>query len=134
VDAEFVVALGSADTSGLGELPPNVRIAAGWIPLNALLQTSSALVHHGGAGSTLGALAAGLPQLVLPSGADRYINATAVHDGGAGLSAEEDELDAVLLDQIVGDGKLRKVAGEVSAEIAALPSPAQIVSQIAGLV
>jgi UDP:flavonoid glycosyltransferase YjiC (YdhE family) len=133
VDAEFVIALGDADTSGIGPLPDNVRLAGDWLPLNALLRISSALVHHGGAGSTLGALAAGVPQLVLPSGADRYINATAVRDGGAGLCADESDLDAALLAQLLDDDKLRRTAEVISAEIAALPAPADIVERLVAL-
>ncbi len=133
VDAEFVVALGDADTSALGRLPANIRLV-GWLPLNALLRISSALVHHGGAGSTLGALAVGVPQLALPSGADRHINAKAVHDGGAGLSAAEDDLDAALLTELLGDDKLRAAAVSVSAEIATLPSPSSIVERLVTLV
>ncbi|MEC3975003.1 nucleotide disphospho-sugar-binding domain-containing protein [Amycolatopsis sp. H20-H5] len=132
IDADFVIALGDADTSGLGTLPPNVQVA-GWIPLPALLRVSSALVHHGGSGSTLGALVAGLPQLVLPSGADRHINGNAVHNTGAGICAEEEELDARLLEHLLGEEKLRSRAREVSAEIAALPSPARIVDDITAL-
>ncbi|WP_431874995.1 nucleotide disphospho-sugar-binding domain-containing protein [Amycolatopsis sacchari] len=133
VDAEFVVALGDADTSGLGPVPDNVRLA-GWIPLDALLRTSTALVHHGGAGTTLGALVAGVPQLVLPSGSDRYLNAAAVRDGGAGLSAAEGDLDAELLTRLSEDGDLRRRAQEVRAEIAALPSPVEIAERVIDLV
>jgi UDP:flavonoid glycosyltransferase YjiC (YdhE family) len=132
VDAEFVIALGDVDTSGIGPLPGNVRIT-GWLPLNALLHISSALVHHGGAGSTLGALAAGVPQLALPSGADRFINASAVHNGGAGLNADESDLDAGLLRQLLDDEKIRATAAAVSAEIAALPSPAEIAERLVTL-
>lgn len=134
IDAEFLIALGDADTSEFGELPPNVHVASEWLPLNALLRVSSALVHHGGSGSTLGALVAGMPQLVLPSGGDRHINAKAVQDVGAGISAEEDELDARRLEQLLGDERLRRVAVEVSAEISALPSPAQVADRITTLV
>jgi UDP:flavonoid glycosyltransferase YjiC (YdhE family) len=132
VDADFVAALGSADISSLGPLPANVRVT-GWLPLNALLRVSSALVHHGGSGSTLGALAAGVPQLALPSGADRFINAKAVHDGGAGLSADESDLDAALLNQLLDDEKLRDTAAAVSEEIAGLPSPASIAEKLVAL-
>lgn len=132
VDADFVVALGDVDTSGLGTLPPNMRVT-GWLPLNALLRISSALVHHGGSGSTLGALAAGVPQLALPSGADRFINANAVHGGGAGLNADESDLDAGLLRQLLDDEKIRRTAAAVSAEIAALPSPAEIAERLVAL-
>jgi UDP:flavonoid glycosyltransferase YjiC (YdhE family) len=127
-----VVALGDVDASGLGSLPDNVRIT-GWLPLNALLRVSSALVHHGGSGSTLGALAAGVPQLALPSGADRFINANAVHSSGTGLRADEGDLDAALITQLLRDDKLRDMAGAVSAEIAALPAPAEIAQRIVAL-
>jgi UDP:flavonoid glycosyltransferase YjiC (YdhE family) len=132
VDADFVVALGDVDTSGLGPLPSNVRIT-GWLPLNALLRISSALVHHGGSGSTLGALAAGVPQLVLPSGADRFINADAVQNAGAGLRADEADLDAALVTHLLGDDKLRDNARAASAEIAALPAPTEIVQRLVEL-
>ena len=82
LDAEFVLALGDADPSSLGELPDNVR-AAGWVPLSALLPTCAALVHHGGAGSTLTAIDAGVTQLVLPHGADQYMNADAWRGAGS---------------------------------------------------
>ena len=44
-----MLALGDVDTSALGTLPPQVRVA-GWIPLNALLPSCAAIIHHGGAG------------------------------------------------------------------------------------
>jgi UDP:flavonoid glycosyltransferase YjiC (YdhE family) len=125
VHAQFVVALGDADTSGLGPVPHNVRLA-GWVPLNALLHTSAALIHHGGAGSTLGALAAGVPQLVIPSDADRYLNGDAVAAAGAGLSRSEAELDAPLVHRLLDDPALRDGACQARSEIGSLPSPTQI--------
>ncbi|MFI9381607.1 nucleotide disphospho-sugar-binding domain-containing protein [Kutzneria sp. NPDC052558] len=134
VDAEFVLALGDkVDLNGLGTLPPNVR-AAGWVPLNSLLATSSLLIHHGGAGTALTPLAMGVPQLVAPSGADRYINAAAVHNHGVGLQVEEAELDARVIGQLLSEEKFRAKAAEVGAEIAALPSPAEIATRIAEFV
>ncbi|KAA2261320.1 DUF1205 domain-containing protein [Solihabitans fulvus] len=130
IDAEFVLALGNADLSGLGELPPNVR-AVGWAPLGALLETCSGVVHHGGAGTTLTALAAEVPQVVLPSGADRFINAGAVRDRGAGLVATAEDLDVPLLETLLRDDGLRAAGAEVRAEIAAMPSPSSVVPRLA---
>jgi UDP:flavonoid glycosyltransferase YjiC (YdhE family) len=130
VDAEFVVALGDkVDVSGLGPLPSNVRVA-GWIPLNSLLATSSLLIHHGGAGTAMTPLAVGVPQLVVPSGADRFINAAAVHDRGVGLQIEEEELDARVIRQLLDDDKFRAAAAEVKAEVAALPSPVEVAARV----
>lgn len=129
VDAEFVLALGDVDTTALGELPDNVRVV-GWVPLTALLQTCDAAVHHGGAGTTLAALNAGVPQLVLPDGADRHINAEAVRDRGAGLLGTADDLSAEVLGQLLWDEKMTAVAREVREEIGTMPSPVSLVARL----
>jgi UDP:flavonoid glycosyltransferase YjiC (YdhE family) len=127
VAAEFVLAVGDADIEPLGALPDNVR-AAGWVPLDALLPTCAGVVHHGGAGTALTALACGVPQLILPSGADRHINADAVHRRGAGIDAET--VTSELLDRLPHDTRLRDAAREVAAEIAGLPSPAEVAARL----
>ncbi|MBD0744513.1 nucleotide disphospho-sugar-binding domain-containing protein [Streptomyces sp. CBMA152] len=129
VDAEFVLALGEVDTAALGTLPGNVRVV-GWVPLTALLQTCDAAVHHGGAGTTLAALNAGVPQLVLPDGADRYINAEAVRDRGNGLFGTADDLSAEVLGGLLSDDKMTAVAREVREEIATMPTPASLVPRL----
>lgn len=133
IDAEFVLAMEESDAAAIGRLPANVR-AAGWVPLDDLLPTCRAIVHHGGAGTTLTALAHGVPQVVLPTGADRHINAEAVARRGAGLDVEPDSLDAAVLDTVLHDEGLRRGAADVRAEIESLPSPSEIASRLGGLV
>lgn len=132
IDAEFVLALGSTDLTELGELPPNVR-AVGWVPLNALLRTCSGLIHHGGAGTALTAVASGVPQVIMPNGADRYINADAVSATGAALSVEDDELDVTVIERLLTDPKLRSAAETLRDEVREMPTPADLVSKVAGL-
>jgi UDP:flavonoid glycosyltransferase YjiC (YdhE family) len=132
IDAEFVLALGDADTCGLGGLPPNVW-SVGWVPLNAFLTTCTAIVHHGGSGTTMTALEAGVPQLLLPDGADRFFNGDAVRDRGNGLSARPGELDAALLKQLLSDEQLRGAASEVRTELATLPTPTEVVRRLVKL-
>lgn len=129
VDAEFVLVMGDIDISGLGGLPPNVT-ACGWVPWDALVRTSSAVVHHGGSGTALAALSAGVPQLVLPDGSDRFITAEAVHARGAGIQATSDEISSSLLAHVVTDDKLRAAAAEVSTEIASMPLPESVVARL----
>jgi UDP:flavonoid glycosyltransferase YjiC (YdhE family) len=57
-----------------GSQPPNVRIAP-YIPQSSVLPASSVVVSHGGSGTVLGALAYGLPMVLLPMGADQPFNA-----------------------------------------------------------
>ena len=129
VDAEFVLALGQVDTTELEPLPGNVR-AVGWMPLTALLPTCAAVVHHGGAGTTLTALALGVPQLVFSGPVDRHINATAIAARGAGVAAEPDQLTPALLHHVLTDPGIRRTAQDVRAEIAGLPTPADLVSEV----
>ncbi|HJP78415.1 MAG TPA: nucleotide disphospho-sugar-binding domain-containing protein [Pseudonocardiaceae bacterium] len=131
VDAEFVFALGGADATGLGELPANVRVV-GWVPLSALLAVSDAAIHHGGAGTTMTALAAGVPQLVLPQGADQFMNADAVARVGSGEVVRAEDLDVSRLTDLLDDTVKRTAAAKLVDELAGQPSPAEVVPQLIG--
>ncbi|MEV6396010.1 nucleotide disphospho-sugar-binding domain-containing protein [Streptomyces sp. NPDC051907] len=133
IDAEFVLALGGADLSSLGPLPDNVRPVS-WIPLGALLAACDAVVHHGGAGTTLTALDSGLPQIVLGEGADRPANAAAVRARGCGLVPDGPaSLTPKLVEQLLSDETLRVNARAAAAEMAAMPSPADVVVRLVEL-
>lgn len=64
-------------------LPPTIRHVA-HVPFSAILPRCAAIVHHGGIGTTSQALAAGLPQLVMPLAHDQPDNAQRVRRLGAG--------------------------------------------------
>lgn len=55
-------------------LPPSI-LHRQYLPFSAVLPRSAAFVHHGGVGSTAQALAAGVPQLMMPMGFDQPDNA-----------------------------------------------------------
>jgi UDP:flavonoid glycosyltransferase YjiC (YdhE family) len=114
-------------------LPPNVT-TTGWIPLDAALPAATAIAHHGGAGTALGALAAGRPQLVVPGIGDRRGNADAVAGAGAGLAVPARAITAGVLTRLLTDADLRRRAGRVAAEIAAMPPPEQLVAPLVALV
>jgi calicheamicinone 4-hydroxyamino-4,6-dideoxy-alpha-D-glucosyltransferase len=130
VDADFVLALGDGDL-GAVELPANIS-TVGWTPLDALLRTCDAIVHHGGSMTTMAAIDAGVPQLVLLDAMHLGLktSAPAVQMRGVGLVAMQSEVDAELLAQLVTDEKLRTATTEVQAELAGLPSPAETVPQL----
>ncbi len=129
MDAEFVLAVGKTD---LGDLPDNV-VAVPWVPLNELLRTCTAVIHHGGAGTTLTAADAALPQIVVPDGADRYANADAVHERGIGVSTTPDAVDADLVEWLLKADKPRAAAAEVRDEMHGMPTPASLVPRIVEL-
>ena len=63
------------------------------MPQQDVLAHAAAAVVHGGSGSTLGALAAGVPLVVVPLFADQPQNARRVAEVGAGLAVEPDRED-----------------------------------------
>jgi rhamnosyltransferase subunit B len=67
------------------ELPPSM-LHSTFAPFQKLFPLCSAVVHHGGIGTTAKALAAGVPQLIVPFGFDQKDNAARVERLGAGLS------------------------------------------------
>jgi len=129
VDAEFVL-VRPATTRGF---PSNVR-AVDRIPLNVALPHASAFIHHSGAGSVLGGLAAGVPQLTTPGAGDRRHNAELLAKRGAGLAVEAKAITAAHLIRLLADDTLRTAAQQVAAEIAAMPAPATVVPSLEKLV
>lgn len=129
VDAEFVLVRPASERG----LPPNVR-AVGRVPLNEALPYAAGFVHHSGAGSVLGGLAAGVPQLTTTGAGDRRHNAELLARRGAGLAVEAKAITAADLTRLITDDKLRAAAGEVAAEIAAMPAPATVVPELERLV
>jgi UDP:flavonoid glycosyltransferase YjiC (YdhE family) len=113
-------------------LPENVR-TVGWVPLAAVLPHAAAVVHHGGAGTVLGALAAGIPQLVVPGGGDRRFNAERVAARGAGLAVEPTGITTGVLQSLLGQSGARVAAAEVREEMARMPDPAVTAEELAHL-
>jgi len=66
-------------------LPDGVR-HVDFVPFRWLLARSALLVHHGGIGSMSQALAAGVPQVIMPMGFDQCDNAARVERLGVGKS------------------------------------------------
>ena len=72
LDVDILVAVGpEGDPTLLGEVPSNVHVER-FVAQSAVLPMVDLIVQHGGIGTVLGALGAGLPQLVLPQGADQF--------------------------------------------------------------
>ena len=99
---------------------------------------ASALVAHGGAGTTLAALAAGVPMALLPLSADQPLNARRMVELGAGLALEGGVADAGRLGALVAalleDDGYRAAARGVAEEIAALAPVSDAVGDLEALV
>lgn len=113
-------------------LPPNVT-STDWLPFAAVMPHVAGIVHHGGSGTVMTALAAGVPQVVVPGAGDRTLHARLVAARGAGLAVPDKEITAGTLDRLVSDPSLAAAAREVAAEIAAMPPPAELLEPLVAL-
>ena len=116
------------DVGALPEPPDNVHVER-WVPQQDVLAHASAAVVHGGSGSTLGALAAGVPLVVVPLFADQPQNARRVNEVGAGVAVEpnRDDVSATIeplraaIEQVLSEPSYRERAEELAAELRAEP-------------
>jgi UDP:flavonoid glycosyltransferase YjiC (YdhE family) len=137
LDAEIVVAVDDRIAAGWPALPPAVAYA-GRLPLAQTLATCAATINHGGQGTTLTALAAACPQVVLPQLDDQFDNADAVMKAGAGirLLPEETNPAAVVRAcwEVLGERSYTAAATVTADEIAAQPGPTEIATLLGCLV
>ncbi|MEO8604565.1 MAG: glycosyltransferase [bacterium] len=114
------------DRDAIGPLPDGV-VAHAFVPQSALLPSCDVVLCHGGASTLFGALASGLPLLVMPLGADHFANAAAAARRGVAVVLDADaNVQAVEtgLRRVLTDGGMRRAAQVVADEIVAMPSPA----------
>ncbi|MFD8484071.1 nucleotide disphospho-sugar-binding domain-containing protein [Kitasatospora sp. NPDC059673] len=124
--------------AGLGALPASVRLVDP-TPLDLFLDGCDAVVHHGGSGTGLAAIARGLPQLVLPQTPWTAEHAERVTALGVGLSlpAEEQQRDpaavAGAVARLLDEPAFRAATARLRAELHAMPTPADAVTALAAL-
>ncbi|WP_030997639.1 nucleotide disphospho-sugar-binding domain-containing protein [Streptomyces sp. NRRL F-5630] len=134
---EVVLVARPEDLARLGELPAKVRTVSG-VPLHAVLPSCTAVVHHGGANTALGAVARGLPQLVVSDTFERALNGGRLAEAGVGLhlgsqDADPDAVEAAA-QQLVTDDRYARAAAALQGQALTRPSPAQIASGFEELV
>ena len=93
----LVIQKGWADLSP-SDLPasvdPRMIHFAEYVPHDWLFRHASALIHHGGIGTTARALCHGLPMLVEPRAFDQFVNARRILAVGLGAAAHPHKLTA----------------------------------------
>lgn len=135
---DLVITVGpNGDPSSLGEQPDNVHIAR-YVPQRALLDRCSAVVCHGGYGTLLDAIDAGVPLVVVPFGADQYINGRSVERLGIGRVIDEDSLTSASVQEgvlaLIREAQWRENVLRVRDEWRALPGPETAVAVVEGAV
>jgi UDP:flavonoid glycosyltransferase YjiC (YdhE family) len=127
LDAHVIVTVGHrVDPAESGPQPAHVHVER-YIPQAQVLPWCRAVVSHGGSGSVIGALAHGLPSVLIPMGADQPHNgdrcaalgvARVLDPVAATAESVREAATAVLTDP-----GYRLAARRVRDEIAAMPAP-----------
>lgn len=131
--AEVVVAVADDLTAQWSPLPDGVR-AAGWLPMNLTLPACDVVIHHGGAGTTMTAALAGVPQLITPQLVDQFTNARRISGAGAGLSLQPEELETTAVVEqcrrLLAESAFAERAADIGRANAERPTPAAVVAEL----
>jgi len=110
----------NVEPDALGPLPPRVRVER-FVPQAHVLPRSAAVVSHGGSGTTLGALAHGLPLVLVPQAADQFDNAARAEAAGAAVVLRPGEVTAesvrAALGRVLGEPAFAEAARKIQGEI-----------------
>ncbi len=136
-DVNVVVTVGrTQQPTTLGPQPASVVVRQ-FVPQHEVLPWCQAVVCHGGSGTVLGALAHGLPVLVVPQGADQWSNAHLVAGAGAGRLLLGDEVTVASVHRdvmaLLHSPSYAVAARGIAAEIASMPSPTEAFSVVVEL-
>jgi len=134
LDVNVLATVGpDGDPDGIRVDPGRVRVER-FAPLALVLEHCNLVVSHGGAGTTLAALARGIPLVMIPQGADQFINTARVVRAGAGLPVpparctSEAVRDATKL--VLHDRSYPTSAGRVAEQIAMMPGAELVASEL----
>lgn len=114
------------------EAPANVQVVAS-APHSVVLRHSAAAVTHGGHGTVVKSLAAGVPLVVMPMGRDQGDNAARVVAHGAGIRlkrAAPETAIAEAVERVLGEPSYRLAAARIGEAIRAGAGPSVAVESI----
>jgi UDP:flavonoid glycosyltransferase YjiC (YdhE family) len=120
----------SGEPDEIRPCPANAHVEKWW-PQQAVMPHAAAVIGHGGMGTTMAGLAAGVPMVVLPIFADQPFNARRVEALGAGILVDGGPAGvgaiAAALTEVLRDASYRQQACAVRDAVRALPEVAEAV-------
>ncbi len=130
----LIVTVGpGGDPARFGPQPAQVLVER-YVSHALLLPRCRLVVSQGGAGIMFGALSHGLPQLVIPQGADQFMNADACRQAGAALSLAPGEVSAAAIaaaaDQLLSEPAFTVAARAVRAEFDMMPDAEAVLATL----
>lgn len=137
LDIEVVATLKANQLEPGVKIPDNVRVVER-VPLNALLPTCSAIIHHGGVGTTGTAIVHGVPHLVVPAVLwDESTVARAIAERGATIVLDREDASVTTLRRdllrLLNEPSFKQSAVRIQHEMAAAPTPHDLVAELVEL-
>lgn len=137
LDIDIIVTATPADIAALGDVPSTVTLLNG-CGLQHLLPHCDAVVHHGGAGSTMTAVSLGVPQLAVTFASEQRRNGQRVQASGAGRHLQGHHATAEAIGTAVSDllytHSYREAAADLRSDVLLRPAPASVVADLDKLV
>jgi len=146
LDARILVTTSTKlDPTEFDDAPSNVHVEP-WVDQADAFAEASLVVCHGGSGTTLGALGAGVPLVLLPMFADQPTNAELVERVGAGIAVapgtESADVNATTIEEcsaslreavevVLHDPRYREASLAMATEINCAASPRDLVDHLA---
>jgi glycosyltransferase len=132
MDVELVATLNETQLQGVPRIPDNVRIVE-YIPLDLLLPTCSAFIHHGGLGTWASAIPFQVPQIIPVEmwGIESPVTGPYMASRGAGVALDRstqsvDDMRKQLI-QVLEDPSYREGAARVHQEWLSSPNSHDII-------
>lgn len=138
LDIEIVATMSPEHASQIATMPDRVRVVES-VPMQVLLPTCAAVVHHGGAGTWSTAAVNGVPQLNMAWQWDDVYRAHRLDQLGAGrylpdglASGVGSIVDAV--HELITDERYRRSSAQLAGVMRSMPAPAEVVTELEQLV
>ena len=127
-----LVTTGPAVDPAVVSAPDNVTVTR-WVRHADVLPHCSAVITHGGHGTVLKALIAGVPLVLVPLGRDQPDNAARVVHAGAGIRLRKNASVSALraaVARVIGDPRYRAAAGAMAARLDAERDDNRVVDEL----
>ncbi|MEU4092623.1 glycosyltransferase [Streptomyces sp. NPDC026673] len=133
LDIDLVATSGGVPADDLGLEPGRVEVVT-FLPAAELLDGVSAVVHHGGSGTTFGAAARGIPAVVIPGSAGQQRQANRLQAAGAGVALpigeQSPEAVTAAVGRLLAEPAFTAAAQRLRDEIAAMPSASEVARRL----
>jgi UDP:flavonoid glycosyltransferase YjiC (YdhE family) len=120
-----------ASAAGRLDVDDDRLMTVPWVSMDRLTAAADAVVHHAGWGSTIAAVTAGVPAVVVPLGADQPATAARLHSTGAAIAVgpgpDLETAAGSAVGRVLEDSVFRLNTARLREEIEAMPAAPAVV-------